>query len=140
MLQQQIAVDTLKDAIRSASCFQIDPFVFLKIFVYWTEYLHTKTLACKDGLFPTIACYKHAIDELIEVYDEELFSGGIKDFELFDLFHDELPIIYKEFIIAYYDFDLNQISTYYEEKKPSRNYTYNELVTSWMEVVTYLNK
>ena len=129
MLRQQIAIDTLKDAIRSASSYQLDPFVFLKIFVYHTEYLHTKTLAHKDGLFNSIADYKHAIDELIEVYDEELFNGGIGEHELFDLFHDELPIIYKQFICTYYSFDL-----------PQRNFTYTELVASWLEVVTSLNK
>ena len=129
MLLQRIAVDTLKDAIRSASSYQLDPFVFLKTFVYWTEYLHTKTLAHKDGLFPTIASYKLAIDELVEVYDEELFSAEIGDIELFDLFHDDLPIIYKEFICTYYNFDL-----------PTPNLTYSELVASWSEVVTYLNK
>ena len=129
MLQQQIAVDTLKDAIRSASSYQLDPFVFLKTFVYWTEYLHTKTLAHKEGLFTSIGSYKHAIDELVEVYDEELFEAGIGELDLFELFHEELPIVYKGFICTYYSFDL-----------PSPNLTYSELVASWSEVVTYLNK
>ena len=140
MLLQQIAVDTLKDVIKSAACYQIDPFVFLKTFVYWSEYLHTKTLAHKDGLFPTIASYKHAIDELVEVYDEELLSSEVRDLELFDLFHDELPIIYKEFICTYYDFDLNRLTCYYEQKHIKRNFTYSELVASWKEVVDILNK
>ena len=121
MLQKKIMIDTLKAICRDAKHDQIDPFCFLNTFIYCSEYLHKYTAACKDGFFPTISSYKNAVDELCEIFDEELFD----DVELYNMFHNEVPAVYLAFIIVNYKFDLAAMD--------GTAFSYGELVTWYLK-------